>query len=199
MRSIPVLAALAARLNREAGAPPIPSLYFFTDPARTPDPAKIAEHLPEGAAVVFRHFGKRDRVSLARRLARVCAARRLLLLIAADPQLAQHVGADGVHWPEKLMPARRLPGARLQIAATHSRQAMLRAATGQFDACVLAPVFESRSPSATRSLGIVRAGTMARQAGLPVIALGGVNAETARQLTGRGFAGLAAVDAFLSA
>jgi thiamine monophosphate synthase len=36
---------------------------------------------------------------------------------------------------------------------------------------------------------------MARMARLPVIALGGVNAETARRLTGRGFAGLAAVDA----
>ena len=32
------LARLARRLNRDAGAPPIPALYFFTDPERTPDP-----------------------------------------------------------------------------------------------------------------------------------------------------------------
>ena len=35
-----VLAALARRLNREAGNPPIPALYFFTDPVRTPDPMR---------------------------------------------------------------------------------------------------------------------------------------------------------------
>ena len=40
---------------------------------------------------------------------------------------------------------------------------------------------------------------MARRARIAVIALGGINARTARQLRGRGFAGLAAVEAFAPA
>lgn len=199
MASIAVLAALAARLNREATQrlgerPAIPALYFFTDPARTPDPVAIAGRLPRGSAVVFRHFGRTDRFELARALERICRTRGLKLLIAADPLLADRVGADGVHWPEALAPRHRgrFP---LEIAAAHSRRAIVRASAAGFDACVLGPVFNSRSPSASRPLGIVQASVMIRNAEIPVIALGGVKTHTARQLIGRGFAGLAAIDA----
>lgn len=41
------------------------------------------------------------------------------------------------------------------------------------------------------------ASQIARGAALPVIALGGINVGNARKLAGRGFAGLAAIDAFL--
>jgi thiamine monophosphate synthase len=40
---------------------------------------------------------------------------------------------------------------------------------------------------------------MARASTLPVIALGGVNARTAARLSGRGFAGVAAIDALKKA
>ena len=45
-------------------------------------------------------------------------------------------------------------------------------------------------------LGLFHASQMARSARLPVVALGGVDARSARCLSGRGFAGIAAVDAF---
>jgi thiamine-phosphate pyrophosphorylase len=191
MRAVLVLAALADRLNREAGRPPIPSLYFFTDPLRTPDPARIAAKLPRGAAVVYRHFGAQDRHAVARRLARICRARRLKLFIAADPKLAQNVSAAGVHWPERLATADG--GRGLKSMAAHSGRALAHAA-GHADLAILAPIFPSRSPSAERPLGPLRAGRLARTARLPVIALGGVNTRTAKRLLGRGFAGLAAVD-----
>src|SRR5262249_23152725 len=156
MDAIAVLNALASRLNREAGRPAIPWLYFFTDPVRTPDPVAIAQTLPRGAAVVVRHFGKPNRFVEARRLAPPCPARGLVLLIAADPELAQRVRADGVHWPEKLAPKRRgdLP---LETAAAHSRRALVRASAAGFDAAIFSPIFASRSPSAERPLGTVRA------------------------------------------
>ncbi len=190
-----VLAALADRLNREAGRPAIPSLYFFTDPKRTPDPARIAAKLPRGAAVVFRHFGAADRAETAHRLARICRARGLILLIANDPLLAHKVGADGVHWPERSLGR---SGAHLNTASAHSARALARA-KNRADIAILAPIFSSRSPSATHPLGPLRAGRLARAATLPVIALGGVNARTAKRLLGRGFAGLAAIDGLTDA
>lgn len=189
-----MLDALARRLNREAGSPPVPWLYFFTDPARTPDPVAVAARLPRGAAVVFRHFGRPNRLTLARKLARVCRERRLKLLIAADPALARQIDADGVHWPEALTPRRR-SGFDLETAAAHSRQALERAAAANMDAAILAPVFASRSPSAPHPLGPQRAGALARAVDLPVIALGGVSVTSGPQLLRRGFAGLAAIDA----
>jgi thiamine-phosphate pyrophosphorylase len=190
------LAALALRLNREAGAPPVPALYFFTDPLRTPDPVQTARTLPRGTAIVYRHFGAPDRRRVARRLRDVAHTHGLALLIAADPALAAQVGADGVHWPE-----RRLPDARdasLVTASAHSFEAAQRAAQAGVDAVVLGPVLPTRSASGNQPLGLFRASQIAHALPAPVIALGGVNRETARQFLGRGFAGLAAVDAFVS-
>jgi thiamine-phosphate pyrophosphorylase len=194
MRSKHALAAQARRLNREAGSPSIPALYFFTDPERTPDPRAIARRLPRGAAVVYRHFGAQGRELVARQLASLCRSRGLRFLVAGDPALARRVGADGVHWPEDRLSSKR-GGLSLVTAAAHSAAALERARLAGVDAVVLAPVFETRSASGRRALGPFRASQLARSAGVPVIALGGVNSENARLLAGRGFAGLAAVGA----
>lgn len=193
-----MLAGLAARLNSAAGAPAIPALFFFTDPVRTPDPEVLAERLPRGAALVYRHFGAPDRARTARRLAVVCRRRGLTFLIAADPKLAERVGADGVHWPERLLPRRRGLGG-LFTAAAHSGAALMRAADLGADACVLGPIFPTRSASGRKPLGLFHASQLARTASTPVIALGGVNAENAYRLAGRGFAGIAAVEALAGA
>jgi thiamine-phosphate pyrophosphorylase len=194
MRSKHALAAQARRLNREAGCPSIPALYFFTDPERTPDPRAIVRRLPRGAAVVYRHFGAQGRERVARQLASLCRSRGLRLLVAADPALARRVGADGVHWPEDRLSSMRA-GLSIVTVAAHSAAALERARLAGVDAVVLAPVFETRSASGRRALGPFRASQLARSAGVPVIALGGVNAENARLLAGRGFAGIAAVGA----
>lgn len=189
-----VLARLAQRLNRDAGAPAIPSLYFFTDRERTPDPVAAAKRLPRGTALVFRHFGAVDRVRVAERLARLRRSQALTLFIAADAELAERVGADGVHWPERLEP-QRARGVRWMTMAAHSAEAVARAASFGADACFLSPVFETRSVDSGAPLGLFRASQIARRASLPVISLGGVSARTATRLMGRGFAGIAAVDA----
>lgn len=192
-----VLARQARRLNRAAGAPALPALYFFTDPARTPDPVAMGRRLPAGAAVVYRHFGAPDRHGVARALARLCKQRGLKLLVAADPALARRVGADGVHWPEAQ--ARRRQGGGLQTMAAHSPEALARAAELGMDAAVLSPVLASRSPSSRAPLGLFRAARWARAAKLPVIALGGVNSQNAHQFARRGFSGLACVDGLADA
>lgn len=198
MRSVHVLAATAARLNRDAGRPGIPSLFFFTDPVRTPDPVAVAGTLPRGTAVVYRHFGASDRHRVARRLMTLCRSRGLKLLIGADGELAETCGADGVHWPEPLLPRERGSEFCLVTGAAHSADAMTRASAARLDACTLSPVFESRSASADAGLGLFRASQLARACAIPVIALGGVNAGNATRLIGRGFAGVAAVDALLA-
>lgn len=200
MSATAVLAAEALRLNRAASAPAIPALFFFTDPQRTPDPLAVAKRLPRGAALVYRHFGAPGRARLARALARACRSRGVIFLVAADPALAQRVGADGVHWPERLLGVRRTPSdGRLVTAAAHSAAAIARARAYGADACVLSPVFPTESASGHPPLGLFRASQMARAAGLPVLALGGINANTARRLAGRGFTGIVSVGALAGA
>jgi thiamine-phosphate pyrophosphorylase len=196
MRSALVLAREARALNRAAGAPALPSLYFLTDGARTPDPGAVARTLPRGTAVIYRHFGAADRFTVAAALAGVCARRGLVLLIAADPKLARAVSADGVHWPEAR--ARRRAGFRLETMAAHTPAALHRAHMLGMDAALLSPVLPTRSGSGRAPLGPFMAGRWARAGALPVIALGGVNAVNARTLRRLGFAGLAAVDALMA-
>lgn len=191
-----MLAATAHGLNREAGAPAIPALYFLTDPARTPDPVKVARTLPPGTCVIYRHFGAPERSRVARALKRVCDARGLTLLIAADPLLARRIGADGVHWPERQVRRMRIEG-RLVTAAAHSARGVKRAAKA--DAILLSPLFATASASARPPLGVARAARLAQKARTYVIALGGINAANARTLKGRGFAGLACVEALTRA
>ncbi len=100
-----------------------------------------------------------------------------------------------MHWPERLLPAQR-GDFRFVTGAAHDAQALARAAAARLDACVLSPVLPTKSASARAPFGIFRASQMARASAIPVIALGGVNSETARKLAGRGFAGIGAVEAF---
>jgi thiamine-phosphate pyrophosphorylase len=177
----------------------LPRLFFFTDPVRTPDAASVLARLPRGVGVVYRAFGAPDAVTRGRRLARVARRRGLVLLAGADAALAAKIGADGVHLPERaaILAAglKRARASWIVTAAAHSRAAIVRARRAGADAVFVSPVFPSASPSAGRPLGPLRFAMLARGAGLPVYALGGIDARTARRLARSGAAGFAAVAA----
>jgi thiamine-phosphate pyrophosphorylase len=205
MSNSPDLAALqraAARLA--AGAPgrngrALPPLLILTDPRRTPDPLALAERLSEGSGLVYRAFGAPDALEIARALAAVARRRGLLFLVGADAGLAASSGAAGVHLPERLVSfAPRLRARRPAwwvTGAAHSAAALGRARAAGLDAALVSAVFPSESPSAGVPLGPVRLASLVRAAGLPVYALGGVNASTIARLKGTGVAGVAAVGA----
>lgn len=193
--SAPALTSAAARLN---GAAPAPRLFLFTDPDRIGDPIAAVRALPPGCGVIYRHFGKKGREAEASRLAETCRQGGHILLIAADPALASAVGAAGVHWPEwALGAARRTITQRfaLNSAAAHSANAIMRAAKAGMDLAFVSPVFPSRSPSAGRAIGPLRLRALAAAVPLPLYALGGVSAQSARRLGNSELSGLAAVEA----
>jgi thiamine-phosphate pyrophosphorylase len=178
---------------------PLPNLLFFTDPERTPDPERVAERLPTGAAVVFRAFGAPDAVDRGLRLREITRRRGLLLLVGADEALARAVQADGLHLPERLSGA--LPRLRadhpdwLITIAAHDEAAAKAGAAAGADALVVSPVFPSHSPSAGAPLGVEGLGRVIEAVKTPVYALGGVRADTVAQLADTGIVGIAAVEA----
>ncbi len=197
------LARAARRLGRRAAvASPLPSLWFFTDPERTPEPERIAARLPVGSGVVFRHFGAVDAEARAAGLAAVARERGLVLLIGDDPILAGTVGAAGVHLPQRrISAAPLLKEARPEgiiTAAAHRWAALRLAGQAGVDAVFVSPVFRSDSPSAGVPLGPIRLRRLVARARTPVFALGGVNPQTVERLRGTGVAGFAAVAALAS-
>jgi thiamine-phosphate pyrophosphorylase len=176
----------------------LPRAWFMTDPKRTPHPERIAQRLPAGFGVIYRHFGAKDRYEVGNRLARICRRRRLMLLVSADPDLVRAIRADGVHWPEaRLGGARQSNASWIETSSAHSRMAIARASRLGIDAVMVSAVFPSANPSAGRPIGVLRFRNLARSAGAPAYALGGITAGNAGRIA-TGAAGWAAIDAVMS-
>ncbi len=196
------LAELSRRLKPRVHHPSLPPLILMTDRERLPDPAPVVETLPRGGAVILRHYGDPGREALAFRLAPLCRARGLRLLIAGDADLAIRVRADGIHLPETQMRRsgrawrmRHRPG-WLVTAAAHSPNAVRRAAQAGVDAVLLSPVFPTQSHPGAAPIGPLRFAAWVRESPLPVYALGGVSVQSARRLASSGAAGFAGIGGF---
>ena len=195
--------AAASLRPRFTGGKPLPRLLFVTDPTRIPDPAAIVRRLPPGCGVIYRAFGAPDALTTALILRTIATERGLVLLIGADASLAEACGADGLHLPERAMAEaaglkRRHPSWILTSAA-HSLEAAQAAAKAGCDAVLASAVFPSRSPSAGPAMGLTAFTALVRAAALPVYALGGVNVQTAPELSGSGAQGFAMVEGLADA
>ena len=177
----------------------LPNLLFFTDPARTPEPEAVAHRLPRGAGVVFRAFGAADAREQGLRLRAIADARGLILLVGADAELAEAIGADGVHLPERLWrQASALRNAKpngLITLAAHDHGAVRAGSTADIDALVVSPIFASNSPSAGTPLGLAGLRDLIATTDKPIYALGGIRAESVKSLENIGIVGVAAVEA----
>jgi len=166
----------------------MPVLWLFTDAARLPDPVPAIARLPAGCGVVFRHDGVPGRAALAARVARLCRARGLVLVVAGDPRLAAAVGAGlhlrggraARHWRRAW-----LRQGRPVTSSAHGRAELARAARAGADAAFLSPLFPTNSHPGAPPLGPVRWAALARDACGLVLALGGVAGSTARRVPPR--------------
>ena len=189
-----------ARAVKRRRRNPYPTLWLFTDERRLADPLPAIARLPCGiGGVVFRHDGAADRgaadrgaagrgavdrTALGRRIAKMCRARRLALVVAGDARLAAALGA-GVHlrggrWPG---PARPRPTtAALRTASAHDPASLRRAAAAKPAIIFLSPVFETLSHPAGRPLGPERWSRLATLSPALVYALGGMTGGNAQRL-----------------
>ena len=193
------LARVASTLECTRALPcSLPPYIFMTDPERTPNVLRCAARLPNGSAVIYRHFGAADKYNIATALRQICFVNDVKFLIAQDEGLAREVGADGLHLPEKYLSAAKKLRARypnwILSGAVHSTFSLNH--TNGLDAAILSPVFNSESVSAGTALGVDKFRGIVARAPLPIFALGGINNITAPQLLGSGAAGIAGVSAF---
>ena len=172
----------------------LPPALFLTDPKRIADPISLADRLPQGWGIIYRHYGAAHRVWQATQLAEIANRRGLALLIAADPLLAMQVGAAGVHWPFAQQSAARKWRSRFELmtVSAHGGQELRRVESNLFDAALVSAVFPSNSPSAGAPLGAHTLRTLSRESRLPLYALGGLNAQTAASISDA--AGVAAIE-----
>jgi thiamine-phosphate pyrophosphorylase len=180
----------------------LPPLFYLTDPKRTPHPEEIVAHLPTGAGVIYRHFGDPHAEAHARVLRTLCDDNGVRLLIGQDDALAEEVGADGVHLPERALS--KGPDIRerhphwLITGACHGCETLDLGEVTALDGLFISPIFTSQSPSAkdVAPLGVKGIQMFCDLSPVPVLGLGGIRADNADQLTHSGLAGFGAIDAF---
>ncbi|MBB5745281.1 thiamine phosphate synthase [Brevundimonas variabilis] len=195
-------AALDVRASGAWRKAALPPLLLFTDSERLSRPWEVASCLPAGAGLVYRAFGAPESFEVASRLRAITRERGVVLLIGQDADLADGVGADGVHLPERALSAAYALGGRrpdwLITGAAHSLEA---AATARdLDAVVLSPIFQAGGASATKPpLGLQRLVEACRLSAAPVYALGGIDADAGESLIDSGACGMAGIGAFARA
>jgi thiamine-phosphate pyrophosphorylase len=126
---------------------------------------------------------------------------RLFMNDRAD--IALGVGADGVHCPENGLPvrvARRLCPEGLVGASSHSLERAAEAGAAGADFVLFGPVFPTPSKAKFgEPQGLDALSVVARDAGVPIFAIGGVTPENAHLCLERGAAGVGVISAILSA
>lgn len=175
-----------------ANQPQWPREWLMTDERLGERLWEAVEALPEGAGIIFRHYGLANeaRFKLGLRLAELSRERDLVFAVARSQHLAERLDAALVHNPDK-------PGAKPCSMAVHDEQQALAARSARAALAFVGPVFRTRSHPGAPALGVDRARALAGQAGCPSVALGGMNRARFEDLKYGGFYGWAGIDAWL--
>ena len=160
----------------------LPVLWLFTDAERLPDPLPAIAALPKFfSGVVFRHDQIASRKALAARVAALCRARKIPLVIAGDARLAAAMGAGqhlrGGRWPGPIRTR------RLITSSAHTLTDLRLAERAGAKIIFLSPAFPTPSHPNQPGFGAARWANIAQSAqSAQVYALGGVNRKNIRLL-----------------
>ncbi len=167
----------------------LPPIWLMTDKRMGVGLWAAIERVPRGGGVVLRHH--RSERALSERVAALCVARGLLLSVAGDVALARELGAAMVHNPEGDVEG-------LLVSRSVHSHAEAQAARDA-DLVFVSPLYASASHPGGATLGLAAALDLARETGVPAIALGGMDRERGAAAIEAGFHGWAAIDAWLVA
>ena len=187
----------------------LPTLYAIVDPLATwIDPVQLGEALLAGGARCLQLRLKDATAATIFRVAQVLrqstAAQNALLIINDRPDIAQAVGADGVHLGQDDVPvavARRLLGSRRFVGvSTHDVPQAIAAAAAGADYLGVGPMFATASKvGALPPRGPALLREIRRAVTLPLVAIGGITAETAPELLRHGADSIAMIAALVTA
>ena len=148
-----------------------------------------------------KHASRSEFVDLARRVKRVCDKHDIPLIINDEPEIAVEIGAAGVHVGQEDLEASRVreivgPDAIVSAATVAEAQAAQRAGA---DYLGVGGVASTATKPEAGVLTIEELREVVESVDIPVVAIGGVNAQTIPGLFGMGLAGYSIVSAIIAA
>ena len=160
----------------------LPELWLLSDERNDARLEAALARLPRGSGFVYRHYhlSDPDRWNRFQELRRLCRANHHIVILADSALTAREWGADGIYGPPRaLYPTRH---DLLTIATAHDAREICDANRAKADAVMLSPAFATNSHPGAAYLGPSRFKLLAARAAMPVIALGGMNHNTANRL-----------------
>lgn len=132
----------------------------------------------------------------------LCKARNIPFIINDNVQLAIDINADGVHVGQSDMQAQDVraligPAKILGVSVRTPEEALLAQQHGA-DYLGAGAVFHTGSKSDAVDITHTALREICRAVSIPVVAIGGINAHNARELSGSGIAGLAVISAIFA-
>jgi len=185
-------------------------LYLITDRRFKQEPVEelVEAAIKSGVSMVqYREKQLPDmssRIALGNQLKTICKKLAVPLIINDRVDLCMALDADGVHLGRKDMPvsiARRLLGKDKIIGATVSNVNEARAAVkAGADYLGVGAMFATRTkPDHSPVIGFEGLRKIAESVNVPLVAIGGIDAENAQQASEHGASGVAVVSAILNA
>ena len=149
-----------------------------------------------------KHATPEEKEALAREAQALCAQAGIPLLIDDDVELALRIGADGVHIGQDDIPcaeARRALGDQAIIGVTAKTLEQARKAEAEgADYLGVGAVFPTSTKQDTWTIDHEVLRQICAAVSIPVVAIGGITADNARELAGTGIAGIAVVSAIFA-
>jgi 8-oxo-dGTP diphosphatase len=133
---------------------------------------------------------------LALQVIAVCHEQGARVVLNAEPQIAEQLGADGAHLTSQRllrMMERPVPAPFLIGASCHDATELRHAENCELDYAVLGPVLATASHPDASPLGWQRFAQLARNSRLPVYAIGGMQVDDLERIREQGGYGLAAI------
>jgi len=189
----------------QAMQPAVPALTLITATDRYPgeaffDAVKLALSAGVDAVLIReKHLTSARLLALASRLRQMTYDHQARLIIHSQADIALAVDADGIHLASADI--RSVPDVRRWLAdagktvsvSCHNAGGLQLATESGADYATLSPVFATASHPGAPYLGVDAFHALASAAALPVIALGGIDAENCKQLQAAGIAVIGAI------
>jgi 8-oxo-dGTP diphosphatase len=176
----------------------LPSIYAITnmqEMGRESFFAGLRQSLEKGLRLVQvreKYLTPAELETFASEVIAICRPYGARVLLNGTPEVAQRIGADGVHFTSAALAAAssRLTGL-LCAASCHNVEELAKASALEFDFVLLSPVMTTLSHPQTMPLGWERFKGMIAEYSLPVYALGGMRQEYMTDAWSHGAHGIA--------
>ncbi len=187
----------------------IQGLYVIIDPDACGDrsPVDVARGALEGGANILQWRDKRrdkgEQIADAHAIAQLCSERGAHLIINDHADLVTAAGAHGVHLGQHDLPfaaARALlgPDAIIGVSTNNAAEA-LAAEAGGADYVAVGAIFPTSSKEDTRPANLDRIRAVKAAVNVPVVAIGGINADNIVEVIAAGADAAAVISAVCSA